>query len=114
MVRQISSTLSLHIKLNEYKKPISLQLIDTNHDLKQSNETLKDDEEIDYRPLSEQLNCTSPMRSFNKKNNDNKIEGNYRGLHRFIARHPDEISIDIGDSIYVIKQEDDLWFKGKN
>lgn len=112
ITKQISTTLSLQIELNEHRKPVSLQLINTDNelDLRRSDESLnrlKDD----YRPLSEELNYTqqtsSPMRS------SNKIEGNYRGLHKFVARHDDEISIDIGDSIYVIKQEDDLWFKGK-
>lgn len=100
-----------------------------------SGDSLKCNDTIDYRPLSEQLsstannsfdlnssfvngslvnsstitNCSGPTCS-----SGNRIEGNYRGLHRFIARHEDEISIDIGDSIYVIKQEDDLWFKGTN
>ena len=87
--------------------------------LKQSNESLnKLNGEIDYRPLScqlnEQLDETRSNQIVNNSMNafNSKIEGNYRGLHKFIARHSDEICIEIGDSIFVIKQEDDLWFKG--
>ena len=129
VVRQISGTLSLQIELDEQRKPISLQLINTDPDQCDLNQrfddSLKSSEPIDYRPLREQLNSTfinstansddlnrSMLANCSTIGSGNRIEGNYRGLHRFIARHDDEISIDIGDSIYVIKQEDDLWFKG--
>lgn len=33
-------------------------------------------------------------------------------MHRFVPRHKDEISIEIGDPIHVFKTEDDLWCEG--
>ena len=39
----------------------------------------------------------------------------HRGLHKFTARHPDEVDIDIGDPIYVEKEAgDDCWCEGVN
>lgn len=125
ITKQISNTLCLQIELNDQKKPISLSLINQellNPKPIKLNECDKSKEEIDYRPLSEQLNVTESsntdnlnlLNSMNTSNSHQRIEGNYRGLHKFIARHDDEVSIDIGDEIYVIKQEDDLWFKGIN
>lgn len=38
----------------------------------------------------------------------------HRGMHRFIPRHKDEISIEIGDPIHVAKTDDDLWCEGVN
>lgn len=122
--KQISTSISLQIEFDEHQKPISLKLINTDHEINQSkpsNEPKRSskDESI-HLPLSEELNKIRSPKHLNNLNQSitspiksiNKIEGNYRGLHKFIARHDDEISIEIGDSIYVIKQEDDLWFKG--
>lgn len=41
------------------------------------------------------------------------LEATHRGLHKFIPRHEDEIEIEIGDLIYVQKEDDDLWCEGK-
>ena len=40
------------------------------------------------------------------------LEVTHRGMHRFIPRHPDEMTIEIGDPIHVIKTGDDLWCEG--
>lgn len=38
----------------------------------------------------------------------------HRGMHRFVPRHKDELSIEIGDPIHVTKTDDDLWCEGVN
>ncbi|KAH3725510.1 JNK-interacting protein 1-like [Dreissena polymorpha] len=38
----------------------------------------------------------------------------HRGMHRFIPRHKDEVSIEIGDPLHVVKTGDDLWCEGVN
>ena len=40
-------------------------------------------------------------------------EPTHRGLHRFLPRHQDEIEIEIGDPVYVVKEAEDLWCEGK-
>lgn len=42
------------------------------------------------------------------------LEATHRGLHKFIPRHHDEIEIEIGDSIYIQKEAEDLWCEGVN
>lgn len=42
------------------------------------------------------------------------MEVTHRGMHRFIARHKDEMDIEIGDPIHVTKTSDDLWCEGVN
>ena len=37
----------------------------------------------------------------------------HRGMHQFIPRHNDEIAIEIGDPLHVIRTGDDLWCEGK-
>jgi len=120
IIKQISTTLSLQIELNENRKPISLQLINNDNDINlKPFDVNKLKSESNCLPLSEELmnqpnNATNQL--VNTTKNSNKIDGNYRGLHKFIAKHDDEIDIDVGDSIYVIKQDtvDDTWFKGIN
>lgn len=46
--------------------------------------------------------------------NDKELEVTHRGMHRFIPRHKDEMSIEIGDPIHVAKTSDDLWCEGFN
>jgi len=38
----------------------------------------------------------------------------HRGLHKFVSRHADEISIDIGHRVQVFRQEDNSWYYGYN
>ena len=40
------------------------------------------------------------------------LEVTHRGMHRFIPRHADELAIEIGDPLHVIKTGDDLWCEG--
>ena len=40
------------------------------------------------------------------------LEVTHRGMHRFIPRHADEMPIEIGDPLHVIKTGDDLWCEG--
>ena len=40
------------------------------------------------------------------------LEATHRGLYKFEPRHHDEITIDIGDPVYMIKEADDLWCTG--
>lgn len=42
------------------------------------------------------------------------LEPTHRGLHKFVPRHHDEIELEIGDSLYVQKEADDLWCEGVN
>lgn len=42
------------------------------------------------------------------------LEPTHRGLHKFIPRHRDEIEVEIGDSVYVQREADDLWCEGVN
>lgn len=42
------------------------------------------------------------------------LEATHRGLHKFIPRHRDEIEVEIGDSVYVQREADDLWCEGVN
>lgn len=42
------------------------------------------------------------------------LEPTHRGLHKFVPRHRDEIEVEIGDSVYVQKEADDLWCEGVN
>ncbi|XP_043218299.1 JNK-interacting protein 1-like [Amphibalanus amphitrite] len=42
------------------------------------------------------------------------LEATHRGLYKFEPRHHDEITIDIGDPVYLIKEADDLWCTGVN
>lgn len=42
------------------------------------------------------------------------VEATHRGLHKFTARHPDEVDIDIGDPVYVEHEADDCWCEGIN
>lgn len=41
-------------------------------------------------------------------------EATHRGLYKFIPRHKDELDIEIGDPIYVSKENEDLWCEGIN
>lgn len=41
------------------------------------------------------------------------LEATHRALHRFFARHSDELELEIGDPIYVQKEAEDLWCEGK-
>ena len=41
------------------------------------------------------------------------LEATHRGLHKFIPRHRDELEIEIGDPIYVQKEEEDFWCEGR-
>lgn len=41
-------------------------------------------------------------------------EPTHRGLYKFIARHLDEIEIEIGDPIFVEREDEDLWCSGIN
>jgi len=34
-------------------------------------------------------------------------------MHRFVPRHKDEMTIEIGDPIHVFSEADDLWCEGK-
>ncbi|UYV83916.1 MAPK8IP1 [Cordylochernes scorpioides] len=36
-------------------------------------------------------------------------DATHRALHKFIPRHRDELEVDIGDPLYVQKEDDDLW-----
>ena len=40
------------------------------------------------------------------------MEVTHRGMHQFIPRHSDEIAIEIGDPLHVIRTGDDLWCEG--
>lgn len=40
------------------------------------------------------------------------LEATHRALHKFIARHSDELELEIGDPIYVQKEAEDLWCEG--
>ena len=40
------------------------------------------------------------------------LEVTHRGMHKFIPRHADEMTIEIGDPLHVIKTGDDLWCEG--
>ncbi|OWF50200.1 C-Jun-amino-terminal kinase-interacting protein 1-like [Mizuhopecten yessoensis] len=42
------------------------------------------------------------------------LEVTHRGMHRFMPRHKDEISVEIGDPIHVFSEADDLWCEGVN
>lgn len=41
------------------------------------------------------------------------LEATHRALYRFIARHSDELELEIGDPIYVQREAEDLWCEGK-
>jgi len=43
-----------------------------------------------------------------------EVDATHRGCHRFVPRHPGELSIEISDPIYVEVEEDDLWCEGIN
>lgn len=43
-----------------------------------------------------------------------KFRQTHMAVYKFIARHEDEISFDLGDAIQVEKKYDDLWFEGMN
>ena len=43
-----------------------------------------------------------------------KFRQTHVAAYKFIARHEDEISFDLGDAIQVEKKYDDLWFEGMN
>lgn len=40
------------------------------------------------------------------------LEATHRALYRFIARHSDELELEIGDPIYVQREAEDLWCEG--
>lgn len=40
------------------------------------------------------------------------LEATHRALYKFIARHSDELELEIGDPIYVQKEAEDLWYEG--
>lgn len=42
------------------------------------------------------------------------LEATHRALYKFIARHSDELELEIGDPIYVQKEAEDLWYEGIN
>ena len=42
------------------------------------------------------------------------LDPTHRGLHRFVPRHRDEITVDIGDPVYVHVEAEDGWCEGKN
>jgi hypothetical protein len=41
-------------------------------------------------------------------------EPTHRGVHKFNARHLDEIEIDVGDAVFIDRFDDDLWSSGVN
>ena len=41
------------------------------------------------------------------------LDVTHRCCHKFVPRHDDELFIEIGDPIYVCKEEDDLWCEGE-
>ena len=41
------------------------------------------------------------------------LDPTHRGLHRFVPRHRDEITVDIGDPVYVHVEAEDGWCEGK-
>ncbi|XP_028968869.1 JNK-interacting protein 1 [Galendromus occidentalis] len=43
-------------------------------------------------------------------------DATHRGIHRFVPRHPDEIAVDLGDPVYVIREcsIEDSWCEGLN
>ena len=57
--------------------------------------------------------CTPPPSNYLCPEELDLLDPTHRGLHKFIPRHNDEIEIDIGDPIYVQKEDDDLWCEGK-
>ena len=56
--------------------------------------------------------CTPPPSNYLCPEELDLLDPTHRGLHKFIPRHNDEIEIDIGDPIYVQKEDDDLWCEG--
>lgn len=43
-----------------------------------------------------------------------QVQATHRGLHKFRARHSDEVDIHIGDPVYVEHEPDDCWCEGTN
>ena len=42
------------------------------------------------------------------------LEVTHRGMHQFIPRHSDEMAIEIGDPLHVVRTGDDLWCEGRH
>ena len=40
-------------------------------------------------------------------------DATHRGCHKFLPRHSEEIAVEIGDSLFVEKEHDDLWCEGE-
>jgi len=46
--------------------------------------------------------------------NSETVHPTHRATHRFVKRHEDEISMEVGDPIYVEEEAEDLWCTGVN
>ena len=54
------------------------------------------------------LSCSSNSLEFDL----DEVDATHRGCHRFVPRHPEELTIEISDPLYVELEEDDLWCEG--
>ena len=128
LIRQVSTNMFLEIRTDsEDKKPVSIKLY--NQDPTLPSNISPEDEDSSYRlgsdsgnssamsPTDESTNIsngTALRKGTEKLKSLQLLSATHRGLYKFIPRHKDELEIEIGDPIYLSKENDDLWCEGIN
>lgn len=64
-------------------------------------------------PTMKSVNSENPLMS-NGSGEKNDLKQTHVALYKFIPRHKDEVMLEEGDPINVLKISDDLWFEGTN
>ena len=128
LIRQVSTNMFLEIKTDYNEgKPVSIKLY--NKDPTLPSNISPEDEDCSFRPGSdsgnssamsptdESINCSNGMplkKGTEKLKSLQLLSATHRGLYKFIPRHKDELEIEIGDPIYLSKENEDLWCEGIN
>ncbi|CAG2107397.1 unnamed protein product [Medioppia subpectinata] len=125
LIRQVSTNMFLEIKTDSNDgKPVSLKLFNT-----LSTSLSPDDDDSSYKygsdsgnssamsPTDDSITCANGItarKGTEKLKPFQVLEATHRGLYKFIPRHNDELDIEIGDPIHLLKENDDLWCEGFN
>ena len=126
LIRQVSENMFLEIKTDANDgKPVSLKLFCRDPTVPATMSP--DEEDSSYRfgsdsgnssamsPTDESSNFSNAIRKRTEKLKSLQLmSATHRGLYKFIPRHKDELEIEIGDPVYVSKENEDLWSEGIN
>ncbi|CAG2176363.1 unnamed protein product [Oppiella nova] len=128
LIRQVSTNMFLEIRTDGSDgKPVSLKLFSRDPTLNTSQSPDEDDSSYKYgsdsgnssamSPTDESITCLngiSSQKRTEKLKSLKVLEATHRGLYKFIPRHSDELDIEIGDPIHLLKENEDMWGEGIN